>query len=385
MDTEYPNIFLVGTFPPPVHGMAAVNAAVRDRLQTTGARVRVIDTAPASLDRGMPARLGRLPRVLLGLLRLTATRRLRGAALYIGASGGVGQAYDLAFLLLARARGMRVFVHHHSFAYLHARRRLAYGLVRAAGRKAIHVTQSEAMAERLHALYGVADVSAVSNAVFLVGTAEAVRVQPSAALRVLGFLGNIAAEKGIFEFLDLMAALRRSGLSLEGRIAGPFQDAATEVQVRERLRDLPHVEHVGACYGAEKDAFFGSIDTLIFPTLYANEAEPLVIHEAMQHAVPVIAYGRGCIPERVTQECGCVIPPAESFVPAAMAQIEAWVRVPGRFEAASGAAAARHASLRTAHAQHWQAIEARLLGRESLPGTAQTHDGDAARLADDLP
>ena len=378
-------IVMLGTFPPPVHGMSAVNAAVRDRLQTAGARVRVIDTAPASLDRGMPARLGRLPRVMLGLLRLAATRRLRGAALYISVSGGVGQAYDLAFLLLARARGMRVFVHHHSFAYLYARRRLAYGLVRAAGRDAIHITQSEAMAERLRTLYGVADVSAVSNAVFLVGAAESVRVQPRAALRVLGFLGNIAAEKGIFEFLDLMAALRRSGLSLEGRIAGPFQDAATEVQVRQRLRDLPHVEYAGARYGAEKDAFFDSIDTLIFPTLYANEAEPLVIHEAMQHAVPVIAYGRGCIPERVTQACGCVIPPAESFVPAATAQIEAWVRVPGRFEAASVAAAARHASLRTAYARHWQVIEARLLGRESLPGAAQTHDGVATGPADDLP
>ena len=378
-------VTMVGTFPPPVHGMAAVNVAVRERLCASAAGVVVINTAPANLDRGILTRLGRLPRVIRGLARLAASRHLRGTALYIGVSGGVGQAYDLAFLLLARARGMRVFVHHHSFAYLHARRRLAYGLVRAAGRHAIHITQSEAMAERLRALYGVADVSAVSNAVFLAGVAKAVRVRRGAVLRTLGFLGNIAAEKGIFEFLDLMAALRRPGLSLEGRIAGPFQDAATEVRVRQRLRDLPHVEYVGARYGADKDAFFDLIDTLIFPTLYGNEAEPLVIHEAMQHAVPVIAYGRGCIPERVTQECGCVIPPAESFVPAAMAQIEVWVRVSGRFEAAAVAAAARHASLRTAHARHWQAIEARLLGSESLPGTAQTHDGVATGPVDDIP
>ena len=355
-------VTMVGTFPPPLHGMAAVNAAVRDRLRAAGARVRVINTAPASLDRGMLARLGRLPRVMLGLVRLAGSRHLRGTALYIGVSGGVGQAYDLAFLLLARARGMRVFVHHHSFAYLHARRRLAYGLVRAAGRHAIHITQSEAMAERLRALYGVADVSAVSNAVFLVGAAEAVRVQPRTALRALGFLGNIAVEKGIFEFLDLMAALRRSGLQSAGRIAGPFQDAATEVQVRQRLQDLPNVEYVGARYGAEKDAFFDSIDTLIFPTLYANEAEPLVIHEAMQHAVPVIAYGRGCIPEVVTQECGCVIPPGQSFVPAASGQIEAWMRAPAMFHAASVAAASRFATLQQASAQRWAMLQAQIIG-----------------------
>ena len=355
-------VTMIGTFPPPLHGMAAVNAAVRDRLLAAGERVRVTDTAPLNLDRGMLTRLGRLPRVMLGLVRLAGSRQGQGAALYIGVSGGMGQAYDLAFLLLARARGMRVFVHHHSFAYLHARRRLAYGLVRAAGRDAIHITQSEAMAEHLRTLYGATDVSAVSNAVFLVGAAEAVRVQPRTALRMLGFLGNIAAEKGIFEFLGLMAALRQSGLQLKGRIAGPFQDAATEVQVRQRLRDLPDVEYVGARYGAEKDAFFDSIDTLIFPTLYANEAEPLVIHEAMQHALPVIAYGRGCIPEVVTQECGCVIPPGQSFVPAASGQIEAWMRAPAMFHAASVAAASRFVTLQQASAQRWAMLQAQIIG-----------------------
>lgn len=362
MTLDASQVTMVGTFPSPVHGMAAVNAAVRERLLAADARVCLIDTAPARLDRGMSARLVRLPRVMRGLVRLAGSRQVRGAALYIGVSGGVGQVYDLAFVLLARARGMRVFVHHHSFAYLHARRRLACGLVRAAGRDAIHITQSEGMAERLRSLYGAADVTAVSNAVFLVGAAETVRVPPRAALRTLGFLGNIAVEKGIFEFLDLMAALRRSGMPLKGRIGGPYQDAATEVQVSQRLRDLPDVEYVGAKYGAEKDAFFDSIDTLIFPTLYANEAEPLVIFEAMQHAVPVIAYGRGCIPERVTQECGCVIPPGQSFVPAALAQIEAWMRAPSIFHAASVAAVSRFATLQQASAQRWAMLQAQIIG-----------------------
>ncbi|EQD29818.1 glycosyl transferasegroup 1, partial [mine drainage metagenome] len=206
-------VTMVGTFPPPMHGMAAVNAAVRQRLLASAASVIVIHTAPASLDRGMLARLGRLPRVMRGLARLAGVRHVRGTALYIGVSGGAGQVYDLAFLLLARARGMRVFAHHHSFAYLHRRRRLASALVRAAGRHATHITQSEGMAERLRTLYGATDVgSAVSNAVFLVDSAEPACARPRSKLHVLGFLGNIAAEKGIFEFLDLMAALRQSGL-----------------------------------------------------------------------------------------------------------------------------------------------------------------------------
>ncbi|MHB1953075.1 MAG: glycosyltransferase family 4 protein [Sulfobacillus sp.] len=353
---------MAGTFPPPMHGMAAVNALVRERLLEAGTRVMVLNTAPSSLDRGMMARLGRLPRVMRGLMRLAGSRHLRGTALYLGISGGVGQVYDLVFLLMARAHGMRVFVHHHSFAYLHRRRRLASALVRAAGRHATHITQSEGMAERLRVLYGATDVSAVSNAVFLLGSTEPACVQTRSKLQVLGFLGNIAAEKGIFEFLDLIAALRQSGLQLEGRIAGPFQDAASEARVRQRLQDLPSVEYVGAKYGAEKDVFLESIDTLIFPTLYANETEGLVNHEAMQHAVPVIAYGRGCIPEVVTPECGCVIRPDEPFVPAALAQIEAWMRAPEMFQAASVAAAARFATLQRASAQRWAMLQAKIIG-----------------------
>ncbi|THD09547.1 glycosyltransferase family 4 protein [Metallibacterium scheffleri] len=355
-------VTMVGTFPPPMHGMATVNAAVRGRLLASAASVVVINTAPASLDRAMLARLGRLPRVMRGLARLAGTRHLRGTALYIGVSGGAGQTYDLAFLLLARLRKMRVFVHHHSFAYLHERRRLTAMLVRAAGRRATHITQSAGMAGQLRTLYGAANVAAVSNAVFLVSSSEQAQVRSRHELRVLGFLGNIAAEKGIFEFLDLMAALRQPGASLQGRIAGPFQDVATETRVRQRLQDLPNVEYVGAKYGAEKDAFFDGIDTLIFPTLYANEAEPLVVHEATQHGVPVIAYGRGCIPEVVTPECGCVIPPEAPFVPAALVQVEAWMRAPERLQAASVAAAASFASLQRTSAQRWRLLQAQIIG-----------------------
>ncbi|EQD34016.1 Glycosyl transferase, group 1 domain protein, partial [mine drainage metagenome] len=111
-----------------------------------------------------------------------------------------------------------------------------------------------------------------------------------------------------------------------------------------------------------KNAFFDGIDTMIFPTLYANEAEPLVIHEAMQHGLPVIAYGRGCIPEVVTPECGRVIPPDEAFVPAALAQVAAWMQAPEMFQAASSAAAARFATLQRSSAQRWALLQAQIIG-----------------------
>ena len=151
------------------------------------------------------------------------------------------------------------------------------------------------------------------------------------AVGTLGFISNIAREKGVFEFLDLMTAVDMAGLPLHARLAGPFQDADTEQAVRERLRSLPHVEYVGPQYGAAKDAFYAGIDALVFPTRYDNETERVTNHEAMSRGIPVIAYGRGCIPEIVGADCGLVIDPAEPFVPAALAKLESWLADPAAF------------------------------------------------------
>ncbi|MEW6169459.1 MAG: glycosyltransferase family 4 protein [Pseudomonadota bacterium] len=368
-------VVMAGAFPPPVHGMAAVNAAVRDVLQRAGATPLVIDLAAPSLDRSLAARLGRLPRVLGGLGRLAGRRGLRHATLYMSVSGGLGQAYELAFILLARLRGMRLFLHHHSFAYLDRPGLLTRALVRAAGDDAAHVALSGGMAERLQTAYRADRVMPVSNAVFFVmaDTPAVVRTR----LETLGFLGNISAEKGAFEFLDLMAAAGKSGLTLRARLAGPFQDAATEKAVRERLASLPQVEYVGPQYGADKDAFYAGIDALIFPTRYVNEAEPVTVHEALSRGIPVIAYGRGCIPEIVGADCGLVIDPAEPFVPAALAKLESWLADPAAFEAASRAAAARFARTYDENEARWQALLAELTGAVAAPEPGSATGGGA--------
>ena len=367
MMTDENSVVMVGAFPPPVHGMAAVNAAVRDALQQAGGTPMVIDMAAPSLDRSLAARLGRLPRVLRGLGRLARQRALRDGTLYMSVSGGVGQVYELAFLLLARLRGMRVFLHHHSFAYLDRPSLLTRALVRAAGDDTVHIALSAGMAERLRLAYRAGRVMSVSNAVFFVAPGKASEVRRR--LATIGFLSNISTEKGTFEFLDLMAAAGNAGLPLHARLAGPFQDADTEQAVRERLCSLPQVEYVGPQYGTAKDAFYAGIDALVFPTRYVNEAEPVTIHEAMSCGIPVIAYGRGCIPEIVGADCGLVIDPAAPFVPAALAKLESWLADPAAFQAASQAASARFARTYDENESRWRALLEDIV--DAHPGGAQ--------------
>lgn len=367
------HLFMIGTFPPPMHGMAAVNAAVRDVLRQAGTEPQVIDLAAPSLDRSLRARLGRLPRVLRGLVHLAGTRGLGGRKLYMSVSGGLGQVYELLFLMLVRIRGMRVFLHHHSFAYLDTPSRLTQWLVQFAGSDAVHITLSSKMAERLKNVYGPAHVAPISNAVFFVSTkrgAPPVRDR----LKTIGFLSNISAQKGVFDFLNLCEVMRDNGLPLRALLGGPFQDGETERQVRERLMLLPNVEYVGPKYNVEKDSFFSGIDAIVFPTRYVNEAEPVTLHEAMSRGISVVAYGRGCIPEIVGPNCGLVIDPQAPFVPAALAQIKAWLDDSEAFEAASRAAAQRFAETYSENERRWQ-----VLLNDLTQGDIQTTSGPVER------
>jgi glycosyltransferase involved in cell wall biosynthesis len=355
-------LFIAGAFPPPVHGMAAVNAAVLERLLEAGANPVVIDVAASSLDRSLRARLGRLPKIVLGVNMLLLSRGLRHGTLYISVSGGFGQIYEIFFVLVARLRGMRVYLHHHSFAYLDRTNPLTRVLVAVAGSVGVHVTLSPKMAARLRVKYaGVRRVIPISNAVFF-GNNRSPSSPVRLALKSIGFISNIAEQKGIFEFLELVAACEAEGLHLRAKLAGPFQDSETDRKVRQRLGRLRTLEYLGPQYGDDKEWFFGSIDALMFPTRYVNEAEPLAIHDAMHRALPVIAYGRGCIPELVGPDGGLVIDPAAPFVPAALAQIEAWLSDPAAFEAASKAAAQRFANTYAENSERWAGLLTEIAG-----------------------
>jgi glycosyltransferase involved in cell wall biosynthesis len=370
---EKNKIVMAGPFPPPVHGLSTTNAEVHKNLVALGADVSVLNTSAPSLDRSLLQRLGRLPAIMRGLRQLATMPISPRTAFYLSVSGGWGQIYDVLYLLLARMRKMRVFIRHCSFAYLEQPTWLARLLVASAGRRAVHVTQSKGMAERLQALYGAGHVVPISNAVLYPKELGAGRYRM--AVTKLGFLSNLSAEKGVFEFLDLMAAAKEAGLPITGMLAGAYQDQDTRERVEERLRSLCHVDYLGAVYGAEKGRFFEAIDVLVFPTRYRNETEAKVNHEALSRGIPVIAYGRGCIPEIVSADCGLVIDPAAPFVPAALAKLESWLADPAAFAAASRAAAARFARTYDENEARWRALLADLTGVAAAPEPAPAAGG----------
>jgi glycosyltransferase involved in cell wall biosynthesis len=111
----------------------------------------------------------------------------------------------------------------------------------------------------------------------------------------LAFLGRISPEKRPDRAIDIAI---RAGKPL--KIAAKV-DRADKVYFEEQIRPLldhPLVEYIGEIGDAEKSAFLGGADALVFPIDWP-EPFGLVMIEAMACGAPVIAYGCGSVPEVV--------------------------------------------------------------------------------------
>lgn len=320
-DANASSVCMVGAFPPPVHGMATVNEAMRANVAARGSTPIKLDVAADSLSRARLQRLKRTRHVAVGLGRYwLEVLRGRGGTLYAGLSGGWGQLYEALFVASARLRGARIYLHHHSFAYLDRRHPATALLVQLAGPDACHIVLCDCMARKLCAQYSqVGRTVALSNALFVEPvTASRVRTR----LGTVGFLGNLSREKGIAELIEVAEGLASRGDSLGVQVAGPCENKEIEQLVRAAARRIPRFEYVGPRYGDDKRAFWESIDVLLFPSKYVNEAAPLVVYEALARGIPVIAWERGCLSSMVPE--ALLVARDQQFALSALAKLDRW-------------------------------------------------------------
>ena len=79
------------------------------------------------------------------------------------------------------------------------------------------------------------------------------------------------------------------GLDLTLSLAGQPIDASVAVVLdRAQAEFGGRIKQWGFVSGESKDDFLGSIDWFVFPSRYANEAEPIVVLEALAHGVPCV-------------------------------------------------------------------------------------------------
>ena len=121
----------------------------------------------------------------------------------------------------------------------------------------------------------------------------------SSAVTVL-YLGNLIREKGVFVLLDaakIVAARRNDVRFVFGGAWFRAEDErlAKEFVAQNRLEKV--VEFAGPVTGAAKWQLVANADLLAFPSFYYYETMGLVLLEAMQAGLPVVATSRASIPE----------------------------------------------------------------------------------------
>lgn len=323
-----------------MHGMAAVNLAMKDFFVSNGENPAIFDLSAISLSKALHVRLIRAARVLRQLVAYCNFLRVsRKVSVYISVSGGYGQLFEILFILMSHLWSARIVLHHHSFLYIDRPRLLSKMLVFCSGKDAYHIALCSLMAQELKSSYpSIRRVEVLSNSALFPLSVGGARIRESVG--TLGFLGNIEADKGIFEFLEVLSLLQKKGDDISAIIAGPFRNEEIEALVRDKIAELGNVQYVGPKYGADKIEFFDSIDVLLYPT--RNDAEPLTVLESMAHGVPVLARSRGCIDEIVTASAGVVFDFEKDYVSEAVNQLRIWQECPGELMDKSRGAAERY-------------------------------------------
>lgn len=341
--------------------MAVAVEAFTAVLDAEAADVVRVDIAGTSLERSPGYHLRRAGRVVRAATRLLATRA-RTDRCYLGCDTGLGMAYTLVLLAVARALGYRVWLHHHSTAYLATRRRLFAAVAAVGGRGTVHLVACEAMAQQLRDHYGERTIALLPLA-FVVDPAGPDGGAVHAPRLVVGHLSNLTASKGLPLVFDTVEALLRQDVDVELRVAGaPWTDDDAQY-LRRRLAALEagRAVHVGPVYGADKAAFLDGLDVFLFPSTYTHESFGIVTAEAQARGVPVVAFRAGCLNQEEIGDGGLVIDPNEDFVGAAAAFVRD-LADPDRRRSARAAAAERSARNRDAAATAAERLASEMAG-----------------------
>lgn len=331
-------LLYLGPKPPPVSGYANVVVEMHKCFAVANIPTTFISTVPCFLAFLFPGRIWQFCRslylaLLLPLVALLLPFR-RGT--YQSLNGGIGLLFDLACVAWARVLRKDIYLHHHSFSYLQRRSTLAALVFAAAGGRATHAVNCDVMKRRLQQLYkSVCKVHVVSNAAILAEgdpskfvPAEAIPTRMPAELDgaapnqhplKLGFMAYFNREKGLDTFCETVKSLRERGVSAVGIAVGPVHDAELTASLSSEFSEI--VEFRKPAYGKDRDAFFNEIDLLLFPSRYANEAEPLTIYHALAAGVPVVATDVGCLRDMLAGVSFCATVPRSNFLKASVEHI----------------------------------------------------------------
>jgi glycosyltransferase involved in cell wall biosynthesis len=248
---------------------------------------------------------------------------IRGSdAVYISVNNRRGMWLTTVTAVLARLAGGRVFLHHHSYAYVRERKFRMVALTRAAGPNAHHIVLSRSMASDLtKVMPEIRRPLIIGNAALVDQALLQLPLKADGGDLVLGHLSNLSRGKGIVEVVDLAVALNRAEIPMRLVVGGPTVGEGSQLHLDRAARELGgRFEYRGPLTGEAKHAFFKEITHFVFPSRL-TEAVPLVLYEAMAAGAVCIATNQGSIAEQLEGSPGVLAQSADSFVEEALPRL----------------------------------------------------------------
>lgn len=313
----------MSNFPPPVHGVAAFNAALAEELTRRGIAYRAFaigtrgdlrkvsrpGVAKTIGDAGAILRLG------AALARARVTGAMPAAIYFTPCQGGAGVLRDLAIACTARGFGGRLIAHLHGCAWLAIWRRGGWHAhVMEAALRACDRTLclGATFAARMTAATGV-PCEGINNGVTPSRRAASELRAPTPGGRLeLLFLSNLYRAKGLWIAAEATRALARRHVAVRLRCAGAWlhdheRAEFTTTFATELAKGT--IELVGFADEPAKASLFASSHFFVLPIPGDVEGQPLALLEAMAHGVVPITTTAGGMVDLMPEHRGDLASP----------------------------------------------------------------------------
>ncbi|MBM6991886.1 MAG: glycosyltransferase family 4 protein [Prevotella sp.] len=293
-----PSILFVMHMPPPVHGAAMMGKYIHDsRLINESFDCHYINlTTARSLEDIGHFRLGKITDFVRLLRNIRKqVKKLHPDLVYVTPNSTAPAFYkDFFIVQMLKSMGCKVVLHYHNKGVATRQGRwLDDKFYTRFFRNVKVILLAEALYPDVKKYVKREDAFVCPN-----GIPEEINVGAKQTLSCphILFLSNLLIDKGVLVLLDALRILKEEGIiffcDFVGGETKDFDQINFSREVEKRGLD-EMVEYHGKRYGKDKDKLYASADIFTLPSF--NEAFPLVILEAMSHALPVVATNVGGI------------------------------------------------------------------------------------------
>lgn len=133
---------------------------------------------------------------------------------------------------------------------------------------------------------------------------------------IILYVGVLKKTKGIEYLIDAIRIVVKLHNDVELRLVGKFESKEYEVTIKRMVQDYQLINVVRFCgvkSGIEKFHEYFKANIFCFPTFYEAETFGIVLLEAMQFSLPIVATSWRAIPGIISNgEEGYIVPPKDS-------------------------------------------------------------------------